>query len=578
MKILRFNEFLNENKIYSNLKQITDKLKGDETTENKVVIMGLFRENPNFKGVDPLKITLEELENRYKKQYETSIEKLKVSFKGNDDMVEKYLKAYCDNIKTLGNKAVPFSYKDPEKTLIDIVNNNQQIKGNSNEKLISIDNIDKKDIVFENDEVVIIYIPTQQHAIKYGKGQTQCIAKPSLRYFPIYRINHKATIYYVLFKKRNADDNKKLCAILRYPNNNYGIADKTNSGDFTGGGGYYFEDVEHILKELEGKEECFKYVELTDKEIKIEEVSAHFINKNDITSEIEKICNEYGFDKKEFFTSYVLKNDILSNQFKYFTDDMQEFYIETGKEIKRGDQVHIPDKYMNRYININYNNIVYGFLANTPKVYNNDLLKVFNKATDLYIKNNTHQDEELIDYLSLDIENANIQIYDEYLKIQLKIFKNIDNYNYYGFITTNNPYCIKTAIILYDNFGIFKEFLYYNEKEKYIKKQLDYGLDISKIQKTNNDFVKYLVLYYDVEYDSFKILIDYGLDVNMATNITQGDDKQSNCTLLDALIIKDADIKIIELFIEHGAIMNNEYLLNKLSQDKRKKIESLLEH
>jgi hypothetical protein len=67
MRILRFNEFLNENKIYSNVKQITDKLKGDETTENKVVIMGLFRDNVNFKGIDPLKITLDELNTRYEK-------------------------------------------------------------------------------------------------------------------------------------------------------------------------------------------------------------------------------------------------------------------------------------------------------------------------------------------------------------------------------------------------------------------------------------------------------------------------------------------------------------------------------
>jgi hypothetical protein len=39
----------------------------------------------------------------------------------------------------------------------------------------------------------------------------------------------------------------------------------------------------------------------------------------------------------------------------------------------------------------------------------------------------------------------------------------------------------------------------------------------------------------------------------------------------------NVDIKIIELFIEHGAIMNNPHLLNELPQDKRKKIESLLD-
>jgi hypothetical protein len=67
MKILSFLDFLNENKIYTNINNILKKLNADETTENKVVIMGLFRDNVNFKGVDPLKITLEELNTRYEK-------------------------------------------------------------------------------------------------------------------------------------------------------------------------------------------------------------------------------------------------------------------------------------------------------------------------------------------------------------------------------------------------------------------------------------------------------------------------------------------------------------------------------
>jgi hypothetical protein len=53
-----------------------------------------------------------------------------------------------------------------------------------------------------------------------------------------------------------------------------------------------------------------KYVELSDKEKLIHKLTKKHIKDNNLSNNIEEICDKNGINKKEFFTSYICQNNI----------------------------------------------------------------------------------------------------------------------------------------------------------------------------------------------------------------------------------------------------------------------------
>jgi predicted nucleotidyltransferase len=341
------NSFINENKLYPTniINNLTKKL-GDSSNEtiNKLAIFGLFRQAPPFntiKDINQLQ-SLEQLNvlfNKWKELALTHLISTDGPLKGNKTASISYLDAYINNIVSLGNEAKPFSYRDTEKTLIDVANNKGWIKSNDKSTQTSnIESPDKQDILFEDNTVLIVKAPSKAKCIMYGQGKTWCISQTGLNMYNTYRIKNGASIYFVLNKTKSKEDKERVCVILRYSGDKYGIADATNSGQRSGGpevAGQGFSYVESELPWLTGKGQYFPESKVTKSEKDYAKFTDQKYIGDDLGDYIINIAKNMRFNKEEvdpvdLLRDYVINNGVTLSQFKSLPEPMKVQYIEMG--------------------------------------------------------------------------------------------------------------------------------------------------------------------------------------------------------------------------------------------------------
>ena len=338
--------FINENKLYPSniIFNLTKKL-GDNSddTLNKLAVFGLFRQAAPFNTVKDINqlSSLEQLNELFDKWKESALQGLITTdgpLKGNKTAALTYLEAYIKNIKSLGNNAKPFSYRDAEKSLIDVANNSGWVKSNDNStQTHSIESPDKQDILFEDNTVLIVKAPTQAKCIMYGKGYSWCISQSQLNSFMDYRLEYGATIYFVLNKTKPKEDKERVCVVMVYPDKKYGISDATNKGDRWGDMKGDFSYVEKEFPWLKGKEKYFTetnvtkgekdYGKFTEQRYKGEDLGSYIIN----TAKQIKINGEE-VDPLDFFKDYLRNlygnNAITIQQFNTLTEPMKSVLVE----------------------------------------------------------------------------------------------------------------------------------------------------------------------------------------------------------------------------------------------------------
>lgn len=325
--------------------------KNDDEIANMIAIFGLFRNQPPFKNFgDITKInSFDELRNIFNEWYRiTMIELLRSSlFLDDNENAKRYLDAYVENIKSLGENAQPFTFKNLEGTLLDVVNNNGWIKEsfvpqNTN---VTIEKPKSEDVLYENDDILIIDGGSRAKCVLYGDGEKWCISNRFHNMFNSYRVNQGATIYFVLQKKVNGDERKLV--ILNY-NGRYSIADRTNRGNRAGSSSNAkpWSNVESEIPNLSGKEEFFKYKPVTDEERRYHQNVSEKYKGDDIIGYVREstqglYLNNSLVTPTEFFTDYVLnavQGELPDNQFNQLwknrsnkeVDEMIMKYLETG--------------------------------------------------------------------------------------------------------------------------------------------------------------------------------------------------------------------------------------------------------
>jgi predicted nucleotidyltransferase len=346
---------INENKLYpTNIVNNLTKKFGDnsEDTINKLAIFGLFRQAPPFntvKDINQLQSLdqLNELFNKWKELALTQLISTDGPLKGNKTASMSYLDAYINNIASLGNEAKPFSYRDAEKTLIDVANNKGWVKqDNVAAQTHGVEKPHDADIMFEDDNITILKAPSKAKCIMYGQGYSWCISQTSLNYYNTYRIQYGGTIYFVLNKKLSKEDNERVCVILRYSNNKYGIADKTNSGQRSGGpdvAGGGFGYVESQLPWLRGMGQYFPENPVTESEREYAEAVIIRCQHNDLGGYIIRKSKELKFngeevDPSDFLRDYMSSDSYITvEQFESLTEPMKVQLVEMGYEL--GDEM-----------------------------------------------------------------------------------------------------------------------------------------------------------------------------------------------------------------------------------------------
>ena len=367
-KLLNESLILFENRLYGNniVKMITNRIKDDSNdTINKIAIAGLYRNV--FGDIQQLN-SKEELKTVFNKWFEDTIKNLikTPSFIDNEELAKKYLDGYVNNIKSLGDKAQPFSLKKVEETLVDLVNNNKWIDDNTIKQGNNIYNPKDEDIVYEDNNIMILDTNTKAKCVMYGQGESWCITKPELNYYNTYRIKYGATPYFVL--QKNIGKPKHKIVIMHYKSG-YGIADQTNSGEMAGGNSqnnHPWSWVESELPNLKGLEKYFTYRPVSNDEMKYEEIlnkTKAYIDDNlqgYIDNAIKDlILNGSKVQAPDFIRDYAaLGKNIKNNQIKSLRPEVIDSLIESGYFITVGkNQSHLlNDKQQLRVIRIKIQN------------------------------------------------------------------------------------------------------------------------------------------------------------------------------------------------------------------------------
>lgn len=365
--ILNYSDFLiiNENKLYpqSIVNNISKKLGDTDDVLNKIAIFGLFRNTPPFLGKDIQNISKSELDNLYNEWFDKTATKLSSidgNLKGNRNMAVKYMNAYINNVRKLPN-IKPFSFKNYEETLVDIVNNNDLLPKTKSNFIHNITNPDKKDIIYDDENICIVKGDTKEKCVIYGNGYSWCISQSDLNYYTTYRIKDKATIYFVLNKNLDISHKERLCVILRYPNDVFSIADKSNSGNRSGSinsGMNGFRYIESQLPWLKGMEQYFPYKNVTLFEKNYYKQTLTPYHSADLKGYIVKQCEllKNKVNYVDFFRDYMINNNIYDNQISSLDDAMLTQLVEIGKTLENSAIKKLPSKYKVRYATVMINN------------------------------------------------------------------------------------------------------------------------------------------------------------------------------------------------------------------------------
>jgi len=339
-ELLREGLILTENKLYSKnvidstINRISDK---SDDTLNKLAIAGLYRNV--FGNIQQLK-SKEQLDTVFNDWYDNTIKELikTPAFIDNKDLATKYLDAYIKNIKSLGDKAQPFSLKKVEVGLVDVVNNNKWIEDTNIKQGNDIYKPKSEDVVYEDENVIILDTNTKAKCVMYGKGESWCITKPELNYYNTYRIKYGATPYFVLQKNEPHPEHK---LVIMHYNYGYAIADQTNSGDRSGGNQYTngpWSDIEREIPNLKGLEKYFPYREISKDEIKYSEIveKTKGYKGDNLQGYIDNaikglVINGSQVESVDFIRDYASEgNKITDEQLKSLRPEVVDSLIETG--------------------------------------------------------------------------------------------------------------------------------------------------------------------------------------------------------------------------------------------------------
>jgi hypothetical protein len=388
MKLKRFGSFINEN--YG--KNILNKF----NNYNIAYIHGLYRNMQPFKDTNIQQLNNETLNDLFESWKILMLSKLNID-KGltTYNIVINSFNYYIDNIQlfkqpinnfiTLTNLFIKNTNNDILNLLYEIYNENKSIpQGLKNfEQLqdclfqnnilkpeiidtkFSITNPDTKDIIYETDTILIVKGSTQQKCIQYGNGYSWCISQMGVNYFKNYRVTENGTIYFVLNKTLQIYQDKRLCVVLVYLNNDsdqitYGIADKTNEREMSGGpetAKISFSYVEKNLPWCKGLKKYFMVNIVTENEESYHEFVSIKYEKDNIIEHINQLSTYLTFNDevilpKDIFTDYIMANILTNNQFKNILNNkiFLEIYVEIRtKDITYDEYMLLSKNLKNRY-------------------------------------------------------------------------------------------------------------------------------------------------------------------------------------------------------------------------------------
>jgi hypothetical protein len=376
------NEFYGKNVIEPVTKRFND---SSDDMINKLAIAYLFRQ---FFGDIMQYKTKQQFDNTFNKWYDGMLGQLikTTSFPENRELAKKYLDAYINNIVLLGDKARPFSFKNLEKTLVDLVNNNRWISDDEAGVGPTIYKPNQEDVLYEDENVLILNTDTKAKCVRYGMGETWCITKADSNYYNTYRLSYGATPYFVLQKNVKGDEHKLV--ILNYGNDRgYAIADRSNTGERSGSESntMSWDEIVQQLPNLQGLERYFAYREISDDERKYSELLDK-IKDNFIGEDLQELVDRYAGKlviNGSQITSADFIRDLAANRMSFTFDQLKSLRKETMDSLIE----------VGYFVNLYYDTKLYEEVLSPAQI---------NRIIKLKIDSNRRLDEVFYKYMSQD--------------------------------------------------------------------------------------------------------------------------------------------------------------------------------
>src|SRR6478735_3914055 len=255
------------------------------------------------------------------------------------NQIEYYLTEFDknkQNPKIIQKDIMRYSFEELEKVIDSLPK-----KINKSNKGIS--NIDPLDIVYDENNLLILKGDIKDKCIRYGYGYSWCISRSDAsNMFNSYRYRLNEPNFYFIFDKDldNSNSNHALVLLID-KDSKYYLANADNSGDFAGTKEFNWSEIVNIQPKLKELKNLFKPLPLT-------------LTERETYSKISKILNddnllEY-FKSYELVEAYISFGHILSNnQFINLDDKLKLKYINLGHLLSDNQLNNLNSKLIERY-------------------------------------------------------------------------------------------------------------------------------------------------------------------------------------------------------------------------------------
>jgi hypothetical protein len=281
-----------------------------DNPKNLITLIKWFLEDPVERQYTLIKL-----------EYETYLEQSRLNqWRGVDVVIKDIAKfpnfrAFAEEVHRIDSK-----YRKSDSK-----GGSSEIKDTGSKIEVAGKSIDKKDITYMTDEVVVARADTMQKSIRYGSGfSSWCTARSSGNYFYEYRFGSygdvgESTMYYVYFPKRYSENPNNDDTVLHFGVNEEGDISFTNRSNS--------ERVETLswlkneypeFKDVSNMYEIFPHTKITSSERKVRDLPDNMSDSDFLT-----LSNE---DKLMYLQSS--SNRVINlNKFKTMSDDMKSNYL-----------------------------------------------------------------------------------------------------------------------------------------------------------------------------------------------------------------------------------------------------------
>jgi len=230
--------------------------------------------------------------------------------------IQRYLEQYKDF--PLSEKRVDLMTFQEFETYVD-----------ANSKVVQKDdvsmNLDEY-LVLDTDNIKVYHAPEKPIAIALGCGRSWCTSRQgkATNLFYNYRLSENLTLYYLINSNLNYHDLNYALVILVTPQGQFKLADKSNSGRFSGTQIVSWDEIVEKCPQIKNHKKVFVPRPLTNEQ---QAIFNRLKNVNVGNNPMEYFDND---EKEVALWMEINTNQLTDVQYANLTADLQKLYIQLG--------------------------------------------------------------------------------------------------------------------------------------------------------------------------------------------------------------------------------------------------------